>query len=529
VRRGLAIGLALLVALALGLAAVLWLEGPRLLEHAIRRSAHFLGYQDVRVGVRSLGLRSVDLERFSAGPAPGLEARDVTLRWTGRHLLAGRVASVEVGSAVLHGEWNEDGIVFPVLPPAPEDAPWLSPPVWDRVQIAEARVELGGSQGPVSVRLRGVDLGAPPGERLRAHLEASVDREAGRLTAVTDVVLDGEEVNGHATVRSADGSLELVADLGAAGPPPGRFPELDGPEDLKVAGRIDVKADGTDLSPLTPSFTAHGTLAFRLADGRLRVDSDGLDVAGFGALVSGLSVAVELTQVAPPAAPPGQTISVETLDFGMNVGGGTVRFGVDPGGVIDVQSLDWRFQGGTLRSQGRFDPGADANGLVVAVEGVDLGRLVADLGRDDLAVTGRISGELPLRIEGDRIFALGGRLKAGEEGGVIRYQAGGLTDPAPGTEEPPGSGAVSGVQLVVDALKNFQYRTLEVEVGGELTGEMLLRVKLEGSNPAVYDGYPIQLNLNLEGPLADVVQGSTTGFRVQDAVEKRFQQKRGGK
>jgi hypothetical protein len=529
VRRGLAIGLALLVALALGLAAALWLEGPRLLEHAIRRGAHYLGYRDVRVGVRALGLRSVELAHFSAGPAPGLKAEDVTLRWTGRHLLAGRVASVEVGSAVLHGEWNEDGIVFPVLPPAAEDEPWLAPPVWDRVQIADARVELGGSQGPVSVHLRGVDLGAPPGERLRAHVEASVERKAGRITAVSDLVLDGDQVNGHATVRSADGTLELVADLGAAGPPPGRFPALDGPEDLKVAGRIDVKAEGTDLSPLTPSLTAHGRLSFALADGHLRVDSDGLDVAGFGMVISGLALGVELTQLAPPVAPPGQTLSVETLDFGMNVGGGSLRFGVDPGGVLDVQSLDWRFQGGTLRGRGRFDPGADANELVVTVSEVDLARFVADLERDDLAVTGRISGELPLRIEKDRIFALGGRLKAGEAGGVIRYQAGGLSDPGAAAGEMPSSGAVGGVQLVVDALKNFQYRTLEAEVGGELTGEMLLRVKLEGSNPAVYDGYPIQLNLNLEGPLADVVQGSTTGFRIQDAVEKRFQQKRGGK
>ena len=52
---------------------------------------------------------------------------------------------------------------------------------------------------------------------------------------------------------------------------------------------------------------------------------------------------------------------------------------------------------------------------------------------------------------------------------------------------------------------------------------MILHLTLEGSNPDVYDGYPFQLNMNLEGPLADIVQGSTTGFRIQDAVEERFQ------
>jgi hypothetical protein len=85
--------------------------------------------------------------------------------------------------------------------------------------------------------------------------------------------------------------------------------------------------------------------------------------------------------------------------------------------------------------------------------------------------------------------------------------------------------SVQGLDLALRALEDFRYRTLRVEVGGEITGEMTLAIRVEGSNPEVYDGYPIQLNLNLEGPLAAVVQGSTTGFRVQDAVEKRFQER----
>lgn len=527
--RRLALGLVIVVVLVgVGVGAALYFEGPRLLEHAIRYSAHALGYREVRVGVRSLGLRRVELESFSAGPAPRMSAEGVTLEWTGRHLLSGRVASVAVESAVIHGVWTDEGLEIPVVPPA-KPGPWLSPPAWDRLEVARARVEIAAPEGPVSVRLSDLDLGAPPGERLRAKIQASIERAAGRLTGVVDLVVDGDQVSGRGNLRSADGALELTADLGESGPGPGRLPDVAGPEDLKLAGRIEVHAEGADLTPLTPSFTASGSLDFKLAEGRLRVRSESLDVAGFGMDLSGLGMEIELTQVSPPAAPPGQRVTIQNLNFGMDVGGGEVRFGVERGGIVAIESLAWRFQGGEISSQGRFDPSANENALTLGIRSVDLSRLVAALDRNDLAVTGTLSGELPLRIEGDRIFAAGGRLTAGEEGGVIRYQTGGLTEP--GAAAPTGlpeSGSVGGVGLVLDALKNFQYRRLEVGVEGELTGEMTLLLTLEGSNPDVYDGYPFQLNLNLEGPLADVVQGSTTGFRIQDAIEERFQ-KRGEK
>ena len=523
-----------LVVLAIGaigllaLGVTFRLEGPRIAEYLIRRGAEFQGYRDVVVEVRSIGFRHVELAEFSAGPAPGLTTRDVSLTWTPRHLLAARIEGVDVGSATLHGVWNEADVEFPVLPPA-EEGPWIAPPVFDHLTLARAQIELGGSEGPLSVRLRDLDFGTPAGERMRAKGQGSVEREAGRLTAAMDLVLDGDRVSGSATLRDEAGKLDISADLGKSGPAPGRFPLIDGPEELNVAGRLTLHAEAADLSPLTPSLTADGALDFRLADGRLSLSGDSLDIAGFGMILGGLDLDIELHEVSPASAPPGQTVSVETLQFGMDVGGGALRFGAR-NGVLDIEALDWRFHGGKITATGAFDPTANENEIVVQVTGVDLGSLVGDLGRTDLAMTGVLGGELPLRFEGDRIFAAGGRLSAGEEGGVIRYVAGGLPPPGlePAAKEQPESGAVGGVDLVLDALKNFQYRKLEVGVEGELTGEMILHLTLEGSNPDVYDGYPFQLNMNLEGPLADIVQGSTTGFRVQDAVEERFQ-KRGEK
>lgn len=510
----------LLATLALGLAARL--GGPRLLAHAIRSVGAGLGYQEIEVTVSEVGLRRTVLAAISAGPAPGLRASDVTLEYGPRSLLRGRVHTVRIGSAALHGVWNHDGMVFDALPP-PSDGPWLAVPAWQHLVVDEGRVVLRGTRGPVTVSFARFSADAASGARLEARGIASIDSQAAPLDADFELVVDDDRLLGNARVKSRDGSLLLRGDFGAPGEGPGTFPTVAGPEELVIEGRIQLKADEADLSPFAPSFTAKGSVDLRSHGDRLRIRSDGLDLELLGLSLSDVAMSVDLTQLRPAAAPAGQRVSIGAARAGVPIGGGSLRFGLRDSAVLEIEALDWQLHGGTLRAQGAIDLDAEENRLTIGVQALDLGSLVASLERPDLSITGILSGELPLRVAGDRIFAESGRLSASEAGGVIHYgqKAPGLED-----EGPPAKGSVGGVDLVLDALENFQYRTLEAQVDGELTGEMNLKVKLEGSNPDVYDGYPFQLNLNLEGPLADVVRGGTTGFRVQDAVEKRFQKRR---
>jgi hypothetical protein len=428
--------------------------------------------------------------------------------------------------------WNEDGIAFPALgagtdararPAEAEGAEAegaeaeASGPVglpFDRLEVARARVALGGAHGPMALVLSDATLDAPLGARARLRTRLNLERGPGALSGEIDAVLDGPHLAGSAHVRSQDGSFDLRLDLGAPGRPPGRPPELAGLEALELAGRVEIAAKEAKLAPIVEELTAQGALDVRLAGGRLRARGEGITFTSSGFEVGGLGLSLDLSQLSPPAAPPGQTVSIETLRAGLDLGGGTLRFGLRPDGVLLIEPMDWRFHGGRLSSVARVDPSAERNELLVGVGEVDLASLVAALGRADLQATGRVSGELPLRIEGGRIFADGGRLTASEEGGLIRY----------GTAREPGSGG-QGLGLVLDALANFHYRRLEIGVDGELTGELKLAIRLEGSNPDVYEGYPFQVNLNLDGPLADLVKGSTIGFKIQDAVEKRLQER----
>jgi hypothetical protein len=50
----------------------------------------------------------------------------------------------------------------------------------------------------------------------------------------------------------------------------------------------------------------------------------------------------------------------------------------------------------------------------------------------------------------------------------------------------------------LQALEDFHYETLSVELSEKDTGEGTMRLKISGSNPAVMDGQVFNLNINFE-------------------------------
>jgi hypothetical protein len=453
------------------------------------------------------------------GAAPDLAVERIELR---ADLAAARVETIALRGGVLHGRYGPDGVTL-ALPTSggsgrggdagPGAPSALLPPPVAMLSVEDFRVALDGPDGPATVTVSSARLSAPADARLavQAGIALALGRRSWTLDA--DLALDGTQLFGGGALRSASGSLDVRLELGATGSGPGHPPALSSWDALRAEGTVRIRAEDADLSPFVPSFGGEGSVSVALAEGRLRLASDDLDLTAFGLAAQDVDLRLALRDLESLRTPPRQTIEVARLVAGIDLGGGAARFQLVDGGTLELEALDWRLYGGTLHTEGRIDPAAESNRLTVAVDSLSLHELVGALGRDDLEVTGNLGGEITLRLEDGRIFADHGRLTAEEAGGVIRYRSG------------MAGASVQGLDLALRALEDFRYRTLRVEVGGEITGEMTLAIRVEGSNPEVYDGYPIQLNLNLEGPLAAVVQGSTTGFRVQDAVEKRFQER----
>jgi hypothetical protein len=130
----------------------------------------------------------------------------------------------------------------------------------------------------------------------------------------------------------------------------------------------------------------------------------------------------------------------------------------------------------------------------VQVSGTDLATLLELVAVDGLSGSGRLDGVLPLRLtrqaDGTSHIALDqGRLN-GRGAGIIRYVGSALPKPA-------GQGG-EAVGLLSDALKDFHYESLALELARRPDGTDDAVLHLTGANPAVLNGRRFVLNIRLD-------------------------------
>ena len=51
---------------------------------------------------------------------------------------------------------------------------------------------------------------------------------------------------------------------------------------------------------------------------------------------------------------------------------------------------------------------------------------------------------------------------------------------------------------VAQVLSDFRYKKLSMELTKEASGTGAIMLRMDGSNPAVYDGYPFAFNIRIE-------------------------------
>jgi hypothetical protein len=52
---------------------------------------------------------------------------------------------------------------------------------------------------------------------------------------------------------------------------------------------------------------------------------------------------------------------------------------------------------------------------------------------------------------------------------------------------------------------------------------MDVKLHIAGANPDLYDGYPIEFNLNLEGALANVLRQGLADYQIPERIRERMQ------
>jgi hypothetical protein len=142
-----------------------------------------------------------------------------------------------------------------------------------------------------------------------------------------------------------------------------------------------------------------------------------------------------------------------------------------PGMRVRIEGGSWPFAGGELILDDTILDFSrpTMKRLVFRVQGLDAARFISQMEFSNIATTGTFDGIIPMEFDQSGGRIVGGRLIARSEGGTLSY-IGELTDKQLGTYG----------KLAFDALKSMRYSKLTINLDGDLAGEFVAGIELDG-------------------------------------------------
>ncbi len=192
--------------------------------------------------------------------------------------------------------------------------------------------------------------------------------------------------------------------------------------------------------------------------------------AAFGP-VTGIATEIRFTDLLALQSAPGQVATIRTLNPGIPVNDGTIRYQTLPGARVQVEGGRWPFAGGTLT----LDPtlldfsAPKERRMTFHIENMAADQFLQQFDFKNLNATGVFDGVLPMIFD-----ERGGRI----EGGDLRVRPGGGTIAYVGDLSQKDLGIWANIAF--QALKSIRYKSLTVGMNGPLAGEMVTDVRFAG-------------------------------------------------
>ncbi|MEO6042228.1 MAG: YdbH domain-containing protein [Croceibacterium sp.] len=203
-----------------------------------------------------------------------------------------------------------------------------------------------------------------------------------------------------------------------------------------------------------------------------RFSSTSLDFAAPFGPVKGASGTIEFTDLIGLTTAPGQRIHVASVNPGIEVTDGDVLLSLKSGQILAVEAGTWPFLGGTLTLRPVIITfgAAEERHYVLEVNELDAARFIDRMELANLSATGIFDGTLPIVFDakGDGKI-VNGLLASRPPGGNLAY-VGDLTYKDLSTM----------ANMAFGALRSLNYREMTIAMNGDLTGEIVTRVRFDG-------------------------------------------------
>ncbi len=240
-----------------------------------------------------------------------------------------------------------------------------------------------------------------------------------------------------------------------------------------------------------------------------------IDNLNFGTLpgpIQGLHASLDFTSMFPLETSGRQTVQLDSFDPGFPLKDGEIEFELLPG-AMKIYRAEWPSSGGRIYIEPlTWSFTANENKAVLVLEAIPIQSLIKREDTSKFEMTGAISGRLPITVSGVKVAVEGGKVSV-PGGGVIKLN----------TPETDIAGAQNqGVGTAFDALKNFQYQSLEADINGPLDGLVRLQAIFIGYNEDVYNRQPFEFDLDLEGELFNLIRELNPETQRRRAVSGRL-------
>lgn len=251
--------------------------------------------------------------------------------------------------------------------------------------------------------------------------------------------------------------------------------------------------------------------------------TEALDLAAAFGPVTGLATTLRFTDLLGMRTAPGQVATVETVNPGIPVTDGVIRYQLLSSTQVQVEGARWPFAGGSLTLEPTLLDFAEnqSRRLTFRVDGMEAARFLQQFDFENLDATGVFDGVLPMVFDqsGGRIE--NGRLVVREGGGTIAY-VGVLT------QEQLGFWG----DLAFQALKSLRYRSLQMTLNGPLTGEMITDVRFAGisqgagakSNILIrrLQRLPFVFNIRIKAPFRGLIDSAQSFYDPQRLIQRNL-------